>query len=205
MGKRIEMDLEEKEYLIQECLAGRMRMREAARRAGVGHSTMHNWISRYRAEGASALSENGNAQKRTYSEALRQKVVEEYLSGQGSSMAIAEKYKLRSGNLVLDWANIIVPITRACLKNIKTPKQRTFFRRTALKNLEIHKVFLRFLPCPAKNLSLLVILLFIKQALTQAKPANTKKLPCGTDCGPDGRSRYAAREFCQRALGAVSG
>ena len=28
---------------------------------------------------------------------------------------------------------------RACLKNIKTPKQRTFFRRTALKNLEIHK------------------------------------------------------------------
>ena len=35
MGKRVEMDLEEKEYLIQECLAGRMRMREAARRAGV--------------------------------------------------------------------------------------------------------------------------------------------------------------------------
>ena len=104
MGKRIEMDLQEKEYLIRECLSGRMRMREAARRAGVGHSTMHNWISRYRAEGVSALSENGNAQKRTYSEELRQKVVEEYLSGQGSAMAIAEKYKLRSGNLVLDWA-----------------------------------------------------------------------------------------------------
>lgn len=34
MGKRIEMDLAEKEKLIQECLAGRMRMREAARRAG---------------------------------------------------------------------------------------------------------------------------------------------------------------------------
>ena len=104
MGKRIEMALQEKEYLIQECLAGRMRMREAARRAGVSHSTMHSWISRYRAEGASALSEDGNAQKRTYSAELRQKVVEEYLSGQGSSMAIAEKYKLRSGNLVLDWA-----------------------------------------------------------------------------------------------------
>ena len=39
MGKRIEMALEEKEYLIQEYLVGRMR--EAARRAGVGHSTMH--------------------------------------------------------------------------------------------------------------------------------------------------------------------
>ncbi|MEY8389156.1 helix-turn-helix domain-containing protein, partial [Oscillospiraceae bacterium 38-13] len=29
--------------------------------------------------------------------------MEEYLPGQGSSMAIAEKYKLHSGNLVLDW------------------------------------------------------------------------------------------------------
>ena len=104
MGKRIEMETAEKEHLIQECLAGRMRMREAARRAGVGHSTMHTWISRYRAEGVSALSENGNAQRRTYSEEIRRKAVEEYLSGWGSSMAIAEKYKLRSGNLVLDWA-----------------------------------------------------------------------------------------------------
>ena len=102
MGKRIELDGREKEYLIQECLAGQMR--EAARRAGVGHSTMHTWISRYRAEGVSALSENGNTQRRRYSEEIRQKAVEEYLSGQGSSMAIAEKYKLRSGNLVLDWA-----------------------------------------------------------------------------------------------------
>ena len=102
MGKRIEMDLAEKEKLIQEYLAGRMR--EAARRAWVGHSTMHTWISRYRAEGVSALSENGNVQRRTYSEEIRQKSVEEYLSGQGSSMAIAEKYKLRSGNLVLNWA-----------------------------------------------------------------------------------------------------
>ena len=79
-------------------------MREAARRAGVGHSTMHTWISRYRAEGVSALSENGNAQRRRYSEDIRQKAVEEYLSGQGSAMAIAEKHKLRSENLVLDWA-----------------------------------------------------------------------------------------------------
>lgn len=31
-------------------------MREAARRAGAGHSTMHTWISRYRAVGASAYS-----------------------------------------------------------------------------------------------------------------------------------------------------
>ncbi len=70
------MNLTKKEYLIQECLAGRMR--KAARRAGAGHSTMYTWISRYRAEGASALCESGNAQRRTYSVEIRQKAVEEY-------------------------------------------------------------------------------------------------------------------------------
>lgn len=103
MGKRKEVGLAEKVSLIEEYLCGRLRMREAARRSGVGHSTMEAWISRYRTEGVSALAENGNQAKRQYSEEVKHKVVEEYLSGQGSSMAIAEKYQLRSGNLVLDW------------------------------------------------------------------------------------------------------
>lgn len=106
MGKRKELGTAEKVSLVEEYLSGRLRMREAARRAGVGHSTMENWISRYRAEGASALEENGNRAKRWYSEEVKRKSVEDYLSGQGSSMAIAEKYQLRSGNLVLDWVKL---------------------------------------------------------------------------------------------------
>lgn len=106
MGKRKELGIEEKVLLVEEYLAGRLRMREAARRAGVGHSTMESWISRYRSEGISALAENGNQSKRRYSEAFKRRVAEEYRSGQGSSMAIAEKYQLRSGNLVLDWAKV---------------------------------------------------------------------------------------------------
>lgn len=103
MGKRKELGIAEKVSLVEEYLSGRLRMREAARRAGVGHSTMESWVSRYRAEGLSALAENGNRAKRQYSEEVKRKAVEEYLSGQGSSIAIAEKYQLRSGNLVLDW------------------------------------------------------------------------------------------------------
>lgn len=38
MGKQIEMPVEEKENLILECLSGQLRIREAARRAGVGKS-----------------------------------------------------------------------------------------------------------------------------------------------------------------------
>jgi hypothetical protein len=40
---------------------------------------------------------------------------------------------------------------RACLKNVKTPKQRIFFRCTALKILEIRQDSCEFLPCPAKK------------------------------------------------------
>ena len=42
---------------------------------------------------------------------------------------------------------------RACLKNVKTPKRRIFFRCTALKNLEIHKVFLRFFALSIEKIS----------------------------------------------------
>ena len=63
MRKRKELASEEKVSLVEEYLAGRLRMREAAREARLGHSTMENWISRYRSEGASGLRENGNQAK----------------------------------------------------------------------------------------------------------------------------------------------
>lgn len=53
--------------------------------------------------GRFGLWENGNQAKRQYSEGVKRRAVGEYLSGQGSSMAIAEKYQLCSENLVLDW------------------------------------------------------------------------------------------------------
>jgi hypothetical protein len=37
------------------------------------------------------------------------------------------------------------------LKNVKTPKQRIFFRCAALKILEIRQDSCEFLPCPAKK------------------------------------------------------
>lgn len=102
MGKRINLAIEEKVRLVEEYIAGRMTGRQAARRSGVGKSTMQSWNSRYRAEGIEALLD-GNQEKREYTKETKQKAVEEYLSGKGSSMlSIAEKYKIRSGNLLLD-------------------------------------------------------------------------------------------------------
>ena len=84
MRKRKELASEEKVSLVEEYLAGRLRMREAAREARLGHSTMENWISRYRSECASGLRENGNQAKCQYSWGVKRRVVGEYLSGQGN-------------------------------------------------------------------------------------------------------------------------
>ena len=75
MRKRKELASEEKVSLVEEYLAGRLRMREAAREARLGHSTMENWISRYRSEGASGLRENGNQAKCQYSWGVKRRVV----------------------------------------------------------------------------------------------------------------------------------
>lgn len=47
MSKRKEIDPEVRIRLIEECLAGRMRGREAARRAGVSSTAMRKWINLY--------------------------------------------------------------------------------------------------------------------------------------------------------------
>lgn len=103
MGKRVEIEDDYKIWLVEECLAKRMRGREAARRAGVGSSTMQKWISLYKREGAEGLLLNGNKKKQVYSDEVKRKVVEDYLSGKGSYRAISEKYKLRSETLVQHW------------------------------------------------------------------------------------------------------
>lgn len=85
MGKRINLATEEKVCLVEEYIAGRITGREAARRAGVGKSTMQSWISRYRAEGIAALRQDGNQEKSRYDKETRRKAVEEYLSGRADT------------------------------------------------------------------------------------------------------------------------
>jgi len=52
-------------------------------------------------------------------------------------------------------------------EKILTPNRRIFFRRAALKNLGIHRVFLRFFVLPGRNLSPLGILPIFKQTLSE--------------------------------------
>ena len=98
MSKRKEIDPEFRIWLIEGCLAGRMRGREAARRAGVSSTAMRKWISLYKMDGPAAFA-SSNA-KRTYSEEIKKKVVKDYLNGKGSFQTLCEKYHLRRPELV---------------------------------------------------------------------------------------------------------
>lgn len=114
MSKRKEIDPEFKIWLIEECLAGRMRGREAARRAGVSSSAMRKWISLYKTDGPAAFASSNV--KRTYSEELKQKVVKDYLKGKGSFQTLCEKYHLRNPDLVNHWVKCVKMILQNLLR-----------------------------------------------------------------------------------------
>lgn len=101
MGK--EITVKEKVSLIEECLSGRMRYREAARRAGVHVSTMQRWISHYRTGGEAALQ---GTERQKYGEAMKQKAVKEYIDGGGSLLSISEKYQISTPSLLLEWVQV---------------------------------------------------------------------------------------------------
>ena len=86
MSKRKEIDPGFRIWLIEECLAGRMRGREAARRAGVSFTGMRKWISLYKMDGPAAFASSNV--KRTYSEEIKKKVVKDYLNGNFSVSVI---------------------------------------------------------------------------------------------------------------------
>ena len=72
-------------------------------------------------------------------------------------------------------------LARACLKNVKTPNQRIFFRCAALKILEIRQDSCEFLPCPAKK-SLAVGHSAIYQTSPNDKKAARAKIQQFNDC-----------------------
>ena len=104
MKSRTEMTIEEKAKLLEECISGRMRQREAARRAGVTISSIQRWLSHYRLGGKAALERS--VQKRVYSEEIKRSAVEEYLSGQGSLLSVSGKYRISTPSLLLEWVRV---------------------------------------------------------------------------------------------------
>ena len=98
------MSLEEKVKLLEECINGRIRQREAARRAGVTIGGIQRWLSHYRTGGRAALEHN--ERRHIYSKETKRSAVEEYLCGRGSLLSISEKYQISTPSLLLEWVQV---------------------------------------------------------------------------------------------------
>ena len=78
-------------------------MREAARRAGVSHNTLGQWVRNYEIDGVNAFLPHKN---RVYSPELKKSAVEDYLSGAGGESDICRKYHIRSHTQFREWIKV---------------------------------------------------------------------------------------------------
>ena len=104
MPKGKKVSTEEKIRVVELCLRGRMCISEAAQLTGVDCKSVSRWISRYRAEGPSALAPSLGW--RRYSPELKLSAVQEYLSTGLSQQAICEKYQIRTTSRLNDWIKV---------------------------------------------------------------------------------------------------
>ena len=101
MRKKID---ESKKYeTVRRIGAGEISIRHAAEILGVHPSSVQAWMRLYEAEGISGFV---HQKDRVYSEALKTKAVQDYLSGKGSLSAICKKYKIRAHVQLLDWIKV---------------------------------------------------------------------------------------------------
>lgn len=103
MSRKQKVSVEAKIKIIQDYLDGQIGICEAARRAGVDHTTMGQWVRSYEAAGVEAFLQHKN---RVYSPELKQQAVEDYLSGIGSLTNICRKYGIGHRTQLRDWIKV---------------------------------------------------------------------------------------------------
>lgn len=104
MSKNKEISLEEKIKVVQEYTEGKFSICAIAKQIGVNRTTVREWISKYQSEGSHAFMKKEH--NRIYSPELKQKAIEDYLSGVGSLLEICKKYKIKSKTQLRDWIKV---------------------------------------------------------------------------------------------------
>lgn len=101
MPKKPKNRPEEKIAAVEAYLRGELGTAEAMRRYNVSKASWRTWIILYKARGPEGLMPQ--SKNRKYSPALKEKVVQEYLAGQGSLHELCEKYSISSHSIVQGW------------------------------------------------------------------------------------------------------
>ena len=86
------------------CTEGKMSLSEAARRIGVTESTVCDWVTRYKVQGASGFSKQ--EQNTVYPAEVKDQAVKAYLSGKGSLRKVAARYGLRDTHTLQSWIKV---------------------------------------------------------------------------------------------------
>lgn len=101
---RSKVTAEERVAAAKAYIEGKISRAEAARRLGVGGSSVVRWANQYTYGGPLALKEK--ERNNVYSPELKMKAVKEYLAGAGSLERIAAKYGLRSECQLRKWIKV---------------------------------------------------------------------------------------------------
>ena len=102
--RRVKVTPEGKLQAAKECAEGKISTSEQARRLGVDHTRVREWVQQYKAQGASAFLDTGS--NKVYSLELKAKAVREYLDGKGSCLEIAAKWGIRNSSSLIAWVKV---------------------------------------------------------------------------------------------------
>lgn len=95
---------EEKMQLVTKYIDGRMSLKEALVIAQVHSSTFMAWVRQYKADGPLVFIPVQSPSK--YTQEIKDKAVQEYLTGEGSQEDICAKYHIRQHSTLQNWIKV---------------------------------------------------------------------------------------------------
>lgn len=104
MGRKAKYSAEQKVQACEDYLFGKKSATEIAREMGMGKNgcrKVYEWIKNYRTNGSEIFEEKTH--NRSYSREFKEKVVQEYLTGQGSMRDLQAKYGIPSQETIRQW------------------------------------------------------------------------------------------------------
>ena len=101
MERKTRFTAEEKLKYVIRCIEGKDSINHTATLIGINPKSLHQWISNYQALGIDGLKTT--SKNYTYSSALKEMAVKDYLSGSGSQLDICKKYGIRSTTQLRNW------------------------------------------------------------------------------------------------------
>ena len=87
--------------MVKEYIEGKITQQQAAQKCKVSTTSFQAWIRKYRGEGAEGLKSSKHNKK--YSQEIKLKSVEDYLTGKGSQEEICKIYKISSKTVLQQW------------------------------------------------------------------------------------------------------